>query len=42
MPQQVRQAAVDVFCEHGNMSTEQAERYLAKLEAERRWQEECW
>jgi len=24
------------------MSTEQAERYLAKLEAERRWQEECW
>ena len=42
MPQQVRQAAVDVFCEHGHMSTEQAERYLAKLEAERRWQEECW
>lgn len=42
MPEQVRQSVISVFAEQGHMSEEQATRYFATLESERRWQEECW
>lgn len=42
MPEQVRQAMLDIFQEHGKMDDDQAARYLMTLEAEHRWQEECW
>lgn len=42
MPEQVRDTMLAVFQEHGAMDAEQAARFLAALEGERRWQEECW
>jgi len=42
MPEQVRDALLAVFQEHGAMDAEQAARFFAALEVERRWQEECW
>lgn len=42
MPEQVRAAVLDVIQEHGHMDEDQARRYFATLENERRWQEECW
>ncbi|WFD18253.1 NAPDH-dependent diflavin reductase [Malassezia caprae] len=42
MPEQVRDAILAVFQEHGGMDAEQAARFFAALEVERRWQEECW
>ena len=42
MPEQVREAVRDIVAEHGEMDTDQATRFLQRLEAERRLQEETW
>jgi probable NADPH reductase TAH18 len=42
MPEQVRATMLDIFQTHGHMEADQAARFLASLESERRWQEECW
>ncbi|KAL3277730.1 hypothetical protein HHI36_013071 [Cryptolaemus montrouzieri] len=42
MPQDVRKAFSDVCQECGEMSEDEAEKYIAKLERENRYQTECW
>lgn len=42
MPQAVRQSVVDVACEQGQLSEEQAEQFVSQLEMQGRWLEECW
>lgn len=42
MPKGVRQALIDVFVEHGNMSAEEAELYLENLEKAGRYKQETW
>ena len=42
MPQAVREALIETFQNHGNMSREQAEAYLVTLEKSARYKQETW
>lgn len=42
MPADVTRALQRVIAVHGNMSIEQANDYLTKVEKEGRFQQECW
>ncbi|XP_045467260.1 NADPH-dependent diflavin oxidoreductase 1 [Harmonia axyridis] len=42
MPQDVRQAFIDVCKECGNMTDNEAEDFISRMERENRYQTECW
>lgn len=42
MPEAVRDAVAEVCAAQGGMSEAQAQAYVDEMEANGRWQEECW
>lgn len=42
MPQEVREAFVDVCAKHGNFSKEAAEKLIEEMERRNRYQTETW
>jgi sulfite reductase alpha subunit-like flavoprotein len=42
MPEAVRAAVVEVCVAHGAMQEAEAQTYVEQMEAQERWQEECW
>lgn len=42
MPRGVTAALERVIAKYGQMSEEEAQKYLEKMEKEGRWMQECW
>jgi sulfite reductase alpha subunit-like flavoprotein len=42
MPDDVKDALLDIFCRHGVMTPKEAQAYFRALEASNRFQQETW